>query len=157
MAMPFRDLARNLPCVAVLTLLAWMAPTGATRAGAADAADSDTAAIIALMHETWDKPDSKLDVGPVVVETDHAVADWTQGERGGRALLRRVDGRWKVVLCSGDPLRDAANMAATGVPLEVATRLAERLATAEINLPALRRDLLSRFQGNVTMEEHKHH
>jgi hypothetical protein len=48
-------------------------------------------------------------------------------------------------------------MAATGVPLEVATRLAERLATAEINLPALRRDLLSRFQGNVTMEEHKHH
>jgi len=154
MAMPFRDLARNLPCVAVLILLAWMTPSGATRAGTAD---SDTAAIIALMHETWDKPDSNLDVGPVVVEADHAVADWTQGERGGRALLRRVDGRWKVVLCSGDPLKEGSNIAAAGVPPETATRLAERLATAEINLPALRRDLLSRFQGTVTMEEHKHH
>jgi hypothetical protein len=132
-----------------------MAPLGAIHAGAPD---GDKAAILALMHETWDKPDDKLEVDPVVVEADHAVAAWTQGERGGRALLTRRDGKWKVVLCSGDPLKEGANIAAAGVPSETATRLAGRLAAAESAIPAERRALFSRFEGTVTMEDHtKHH
>jgi hypothetical protein len=135
-----------------------MALLGAIHILQAGTPDNDTAAILALMHENWDKPDAKLDVDPVVVEADHAVAGWTQGEHGGRALLRRTDAKWKVVLCSGDPLKESANIAAADVPPETATRLAERLAAAESALPAGRRALFSRFEGTVSMEEHpKHH
>jgi hypothetical protein len=39
--------------------------------------------------EMFDKPNETLSVGPVVVSGNHAVADWAQGDMGGRALLRR--------------------------------------------------------------------
>ena len=70
-----------------------LAGTAAVRA--ADA--SDEPAIRHLMLAMFDKPDARLDVGPVVVVDDRAVAGWTQGEMGGRALLRRkptAAGRW---------------------------------------------------------------
>ena len=43
-------------------------------------------------------------VDPVVVEGDHAIAGWVQGDMGGRAHLRRKGHDWQLVLCSGDPL-----------------------------------------------------
>ena len=39
------------------------------------------------------KPNETLSVEPIMVSGDHAVADWTQGEMGGRALLRRPVGQ----------------------------------------------------------------
>ncbi len=158
MAKHARSPVRALPRALVLSLLIWMAPSGAIQTARAGAPDTDKAAILALMRENWDKPDAKLDVDPVVVEAGYAIAGWTQAERGGRALLRKRDGKWAVVLCSGDPLKEATNIAAAGVPPEAAARLAGRLADAERAIPAGRRDLFSRFEGTVTMEDHsKHH
>ena len=34
-------------------------------------------------------PRFPLDIGPVVISGDHAIADWTQGDFGGRALFER--------------------------------------------------------------------
>ena len=39
------------------------------------------------MHGTFDRPDAKLTVAPVVVAGGHAVAGWTQGDMGGPQLL----------------------------------------------------------------------
>jgi hypothetical protein len=156
--MQLRSLMRSLPVAMALMLLMWMAPLGAIHPLQAGTTDGDTAAILALMHETWDKPDAKLVIDPIVVEGDHAVAGWTLGVRGGRALLWTASGGWAVVLCSGDPLKEASNIAATGVPAETAAHLAEQLATAESTIPAERRAAFSRFEGTVTMDQHlKHH
>ena len=67
----------------------------------------DQDAIVHLMKATFDKPDSPLAVDPVSVEADYAVAGWTQNGMGGRALLRKKEGEWRLVLCSGAPLKSA--------------------------------------------------
>ena len=96
------------PSIAALASLAWMALAGAIHTAQAEPALKDAASIRALMASTWDKPDAKLIVDPVVINAGYAVASWTQGNRGGRALLRKNGNHWAVVLCSGDPLRDAS-------------------------------------------------
>ncbi len=113
---------------------------------------ADQKAILARMHATWDRPGTRLDAGPVVVEGDHAVADWAQGEMGGRALLRRRHGQWSTVLCAGDGIRDAEGLAAAGVPAAIAERLATRLAEAEKQVPAERLARMSAFAGVVRMD-----
>lgn len=92
---------------------------------------SDVAAIVDQMMASWDKPDAPLMPGPVVVEGDHAVADWTQGQRGGRALLKRTHGVWTTLLCAGDGIRTADALEAVGVPAAEAQALAGKLALAE--------------------------
>lgn len=106
-----------------------------------------------LLMRTFDRPDSRLSVDPVVVRGDHAVAGWTQGDRGGRALLARdtAADRWHVVLCAGDGLRDAAMLQAFGVPAEPARALARAVAAAEETLPAGRRAQLGTFEGVVRL------
>jgi hypothetical protein len=58
-----------------------------TAAGAQD--HTAEATIKALMAAQFDRPEQRLMVNPVVVEGDHAIAGWVQGDMGGRALLRR--------------------------------------------------------------------
>jgi hypothetical protein len=133
-----------------------MALFGAIHASA-EPSFKDVAAIRSLMSATWDKPDAKLVVEPVVVRADYAVASWVQGNRGGRALLRKNEGVWIVVLCSGDPLKDASALAAAGVPADVAAHLARELAAAERQLPAAHTALFSTFDGVVEMDQHHGH
>ena len=85
-----------------------MALAGAIHAASAQAPTEEAIAIRALLTKTWDKPEAKLVADPIVVVDDYAIAGWTQGQRGGRALLRRIGKAWSVVLCSGDPLKHAA-------------------------------------------------
>ncbi|MBI5436069.1 MAG: copper uptake system-associated protein [Nitrosomonadales bacterium] len=88
-----------------------------------------------LISETFDRPNLQVKSEPVIVVGNHAVADWTQGENGGRALLRREKGKWKIMLCSGDGLKDAKVIEQADVPRDVATSLAQQLAKAEHDLP----------------------
>jgi len=112
----------------------------------------DEAAILGLMRSTWDRPDSRLDAGPVVVAGDSAVADWTQGSMGGRALLERRDGRWRVVLCAGDVLRSERGLGQVGLHPAIASTLASKLSQAERDVPAVRLAAMARFRGIVPME-----
>ena len=122
------------------------------------AAPADETAIRKVMTSTWDKPESRLEISPGVVSGDWAIAGWTQGERGGRALmLRSRHGDWSVLACGGDGLKDAKALAMTGMPEPTARTLAASLAKAEARLPASRLAKFSTFDGLVRMDAAGHH
>ncbi len=100
-------------------------------------------------------PRFPIDVGPVVISGDHAIADWTQGDFGGRALFERGSHGWGLLLCSGDSIRRAENLARAGVPDFNAQWIADRLATAEAQLPSERLARMKRFVG--TAQDHENY
>lgn len=113
---------------------------------------ADQNAILQQMHATWDRPDTPLEAGPVVVEGDYAVADWTQGSTGGRALLKHDHGAWITLLCAGDGIRDAAGLTEVGLPEAQARALAAKLAEAERQVAPERLARMSAFAGIVRMQ-----
>ncbi len=129
---------------------ALLLPAGA-RAGEADAV-----AIRRRMMELFDKPDRPLTVDPVVIADAFAIASWTQGDIGGRALLRRDHGAWRIILCSGDALTTAPLIEQAGASAAVAAALVRRLAAAEAAIDPARRAYFSRFQGVVPVEDGDH-
>jgi hypothetical protein len=136
----------------------WVALAGAIHVSSqATAAQDDADAIRALIGATWDRPDSKVETDPVVVSGQHAVASWTQGDRGGRALLKRDGAQWKVVLCSGDPLTRAGSLVEAGVPKPDADVIAQRLTDDEARASADRRAKFSLFEGTVMGDAPAHH
>ncbi|MCC7252415.1 copper uptake system-associated protein [Hyphomicrobium sp.] len=155
--MRIRPLAPGSRRVATLIACAWMALCGAIHSPLPALAVDDARAIRALIGATWDRPESKVETDPVVISGDYAVASWTQGQHGGRALLRRDAKGWVVVLCSGDPLREAGWLAEAGVPAENADRIAADLKAAEAVLPAERRAMFSLFEGVVSGDAAGHH
>lgn len=121
---------------------------------AAQAADSaDQAAIRKAMMTIWDTPENRLAVDPIVVVADHSIASWSQGTRGGRALLHRnPHGQWKVAACAGDGFKDAKTLEMTGLPAPAVQQLLAGLNKAEAAVPAARRALFSTFDGMVRMD-----
>ncbi len=149
----------------VFGLLCGLALGMATGTAAADSR-SDEVAIEALMRGAWERTDAPLAVAPVVITGDYAIADWTQSENGGRALLRRNKDGWSVVLCAGDALKEAKTLREAGLPAATADALVEALAAAELSVEPDRRTMFSRFEALVSMETddatsgpdgHRHH
>jgi hypothetical protein len=126
-----------------------------TAAGAQD--HTAEAAIKALMAAQFDRPEQRLMVNPVVVEGDHAIAGWVQGDMGGRALLRRKGHDWQLVLCSGDQIKAADALVQIGLPKAAAASLAKQLAEAESKLPHATLAMFSKFDGIVMMDAAGHH
>jgi len=110
-----------------------------------------------LLHSTFDKPDTKLVIEPVVVDADHAIAGWTQGDMGGRALLRRKGHYWQIVLCSGDQLKSTETLTLVGLPPAAAKALAGKFMKAETATDPKRLALFSRFDGIVMIGADGHH
>ena len=108
---------------------------------------SDQQNIQHLMRHTWERPDAPLDVGPITVEGDHAVVGWTQGERGGRALLGKNDKGWRVVLCAGDALLDTATLRSAGLSADAANLMSQAVTQAESALPQSRVKQFALFKG----------
>jgi hypothetical protein len=125
----------------------------------ATAADpsADQTAIRHVLMSTFDKPEARLVVDPVVVVGAHAVAGWAQGERGGRALLSRQGTQWRITLCAGDGLKQASMLREAGLSAADADSLAKGLATAEAKLPAAQRAKFSTFDGVVRMDASGQH
>lgn len=115
-------------------------------------AGPDEDAVRHLLMTAFDKPESRLSVEPIVVQGDHAVAGWAQGDMGGRALLRRRHGTWSPVLCSGDGIRSAEALRHAGVAPEEAAQLAGRLAEAEKGVAPERLALFAKFEGTLMMD-----
>jgi hypothetical protein len=113
-----------------------------------------------LMRVTWERPNAPLSVDPVVVHHGYAIAGWVQEERGGRALLRRGNAGWEVILCAGDHLRSAETVIATGAPPAVAQPLVAKLIEAEERLPPERLAKLAMFDAVLRMDDghpkHRH-
>ena len=88
-----------------LILLVEVAAARETRGVERRGDDEDNSAVRQLLMNMYDKPEALLGVEAVVVEQDAAIADWSKGELGGRALLRRKDGVWYIAICAGDALK----------------------------------------------------
>jgi hypothetical protein len=119
--------------------------------GRAAAGPEDEATIKRLLQTTFDRPEARLVVEPVVVAGDHALAGWSQADMGGRALLRRRGGAWSLILCSGDGIKSADALRHAGVPAGDAASLAAKLSDAEAQLPKERVALFATFEGTVMM------
>lgn len=129
----------------------WLAVWAALLCGGPAARAGDADAIAQQMKHDFEHPGQPLAVSPVVVDGEWAVAGWTQGDMGGRALLRLRDGAWVIWLCAGDGIRSARALRETGLPAPVADRLASGLAAAEAKEDPARVALFSRFEGVVPM------
>jgi len=110
-----------------------------------------------LLRHSFERPDAPLDVGPVTVEGDHAVAGWLQDQRGGRALLRKGPHGWRVVLCAGDSLLKPATLHSAGLSEADAARLSQAVRNAEATQPAERVKQFALFQGVVKVDKDAGH
>ena len=120
------------------------------------AASPDADAVRQTLMAKFDRPDARLEVRPVVVAGDHALAGWMQGDRGGRALLRRAHGHWQIAVCGGDALREPQVLEDAGVPHGNAAALASDLRRAEQDLTPAQRKLLASFEGLMPMDGGEH-
>ncbi|MBN9039495.1 MAG: copper uptake system-associated protein [Rhizobiales bacterium] len=125
--------------------------------GPAMADNADAGAIRHLMMAQFDRPDARLTVEPVTVHGSIAVAGWAQGDMGGRALLRRHGDQWRLVLCSGDALKQAASLRQFGLTAEEADMMAKAVVEAEAGLDPALVTKFSAFDGVMMMNEEGNH
>jgi len=123
----------------------------------ARANDQEAHAIRHAMKSAFDRPEARLEVGPVAIEQDAAIAGWSQQEMGGRAFLRKRKGEWVIVLCSGDQLKSAERLVSAGLSKTHAAALAAKLAAAERGVPLSRLALFAKFDGLVQVDGHHEH
>ncbi len=114
---------------------------------------SDQQHIEQMMRHTWERPEAPLDIGPVTVEGNHAVAGWTQGDRGGRALLRKSHDEWRVVLCAGDALLETTTLRNSGVAGNQADALSAAVAKAEQSIAPERVKQFALFKGVMQVDK----
>ncbi len=94
--------------------------------------------IRALISASYDRPGQKVDSAPIVIVNHHAIAAWVHGEKGGRALLRRVQGKWEIMVCGGDGLMDLSTLIDAGIAKQTASGLVAQLNKAEQSISAER-------------------
>ncbi len=92
---------------------------------------TDEAKIQAVIGKTYDKPNNKVNTTPISVADDFAVADWTQGKRGGRALMKRIDGNWEILACGNDGLKDTKSLVKAGMSEKTASAIVKKLSDLE--------------------------
>ena len=94
-------------------------------------------------------PNAPLKVMPVSVIENYAVTGWTQGNKGGRALLKKEHGKWSIQVCSGDGLTKVSTLEMTGMDRNAAIKLAKAVVAAEKDLPRATLNLFASFEGIV--------
>jgi hypothetical protein len=92
---------------------------------------TDEAKIQAIIGKTYDKPNNKVNTTPISAIDDFAVADWTQGDRGGRALMKRINGNWEILACGNDGLKDTKSLVKAGMSEKTASAILKKLSDLE--------------------------
>lgn len=121
--------------------------------------DTADAQIIQVLKNQFERPVTPLDVPVVVVSGDYAVADWLQGNRGGRALLRHDSDGWHALMCSGVQFKSPQSLRQAGMQQEDAIHISQELSQKEQNLSVEQLKKIDGFQGIVdvlTQPEHHH-
>lgn len=117
---------------------------------------TDAQSIEHAMKALFDKPEAPLVVAPVTVEGHYAVAGWIQHGRGGRALLKKENGKWSIQVCGGDGLKQASALTMTGMDRALADKLARKVAAAEKNLSADQLKKFAMFEGVMRVDGSAH-
>lgn len=113
--------------------------------------------IRAIISSTYDKPEHKVETSPIAVLDNYAIADWIQGERGGRALLHLNNGKWTIMACGADALKEIKTLIEAGIPDHTAKNLVAQLTIAE---KSVHPDHLKKFSLFGTKDDpftHEHH
>lgn len=124
------------------------------------AASNSEDEIKAVISKIYDKPDHKVVTTPVAVVDKFAIADWTQGNRGGRALMKKINGQWAIAACGADGFKDIKNLEDAGIPTKTAEQLIKKLNQLEKSVEPARLHLFSIFgtkDDPKNMEDHHHH
>ncbi|BCM24498.1 hypothetical protein ZMTM_07570 [Methyloradius palustris] len=119
---------------------------------------SEQLAIKNLISSTFDKPELKVITSPVVVVDHYAIADWVQGEKGGRALLHETNGKWSIMACGGDGFKDVKTLINAGIKQSIAQQLISQLNQAELPLSpiAVKRFSLYGAEDEAEASHHSH-
>jgi hypothetical protein len=117
---------------------------------------TDEQSIEHAMKALFDKPEAPLKVAPVSVEGAYAVAGWIQYDRGGRALLKKENGKKSIQVCGGDGLKQASSLTMTGMDQASASRLAQKIAAAEKQMPSDQVKKFALFEGVVKVDGGAH-
>jgi len=120
--------------------------------GQAVAHGTDQDLVRHAMMAVFGKPTDPLNVEPVVVSGDYAVAGWVQSGKGGRAVLQKMHGHWSIMVCGGDGLKDAKALEQTGMSAATAATLAKSLAAAESKVSADTRKKFAMFDGILKVD-----
>lgn len=126
-------------------------------------ADSSAEELIALsIKNQWETPHNLVNIPVIVVGRHFALADWVQGERGGRALLRLSESKWQTLMCGSAQLKSPQSLERAGVPSEEAKLISENLAIKEVDLSPAQLSLIDSFEGIVDVltdssHHHEHH
>lgn len=134
-----------------------MLAVGLAFAAPATGYDGDAGAIRHLMMTTFNTPEAPLIVEPITIFRNIAVVGWVQGEKGGRALLRRHGSESRLTLCSGDALKEAKSLQHFGLTIEEAEAMAKAVTDAEAKLAPTLVVKFSTFDGVVQMDGDGHH
>jgi hypothetical protein len=76
---------------------------------------------------------------------------------GGRAMLRRKEQGWELILCAGDGIKSRDALAKAGIPAQDAAALERDLAAAEDRLSPRHVAMFSRFEGVLMMDGSGNH
>lgn len=118
--------------------------------------DKETSQVRQLINKTFDTPNDKVVVEPVVVADGHAIADWSQGDKAGRALVKMKNGEWRLWLCGGKGLREAEALIKMGVPEPTAKKLSSEISIAEKKLSKEQVDRFDNFGPPVDFSGEMH-
>jgi hypothetical protein len=121
------------------------------------AASTDQIEIINTISRIYDKPNLKVITSPISINENFAIADWTQGNRGGRALLKKDNGRWAIITCGADELKDLKNLKDAGISPNAAKVLVEQLNQLEKSIDPHQMYLFSLFGTKNDPKHAEHH
>ena len=153
-------------CIALAAILASV-PVGAVIAQAPDstvkhqkphgscqhgAPVPDAEQIQNVLKKQFDRPDAALNVEPVTVRGNYAVAGWTQSAKGGRALLVKEKGHWAITVCAGDGLTRSDVLQQAGLSRAAAETLARAVLASELPLSKDKKALFASFEGMVKVD-----
>lgn len=88
-------------------------------------------AIRNVIATTYDQPGNPVATEPIAIAGNFAIADWEQGDKAGRALLRKKKGDWEIMVCGGADLKDLQVLKDAGLPAAVGTQLVDSLTRLE--------------------------
>ncbi len=118
---------------------------------------AQSTAVVTAIKAQWEKPNKPIDVPVVVVSGQHAIADWIQGEKGGRALLMMHGRHWQTMMCGDGNMKQRKHLLQAGVPAKDADALIAGLGKAEAKLTSDQLKLIDSFKGMVDLLKEPHH
>lgn len=114
-------------------------------------AGTDLQQIHSFMQETWHSAEHPLKLGPAHIAGDLAVADWWHQGKGGRAVFKRSNMQWQLILCGGAGILQSALWQHLGLTPSAADDFVRAIGRAEQSVSATDKALLDAFGATIKL------